>query len=56
MKQIIHKYNSKGISYPSKIDGRKTLEKNNLTIALNMLHIKHKEICPAYISKTDFKF
>ena len=27
-----------------------TLEKNNLTIALNILYIKKKGICPAYIS------
>ena len=26
-------------------------EKNNLTIALNILYIKEKEISPAYISK-----
>ena len=36
----------KGINYPSKM---KTFEKNNLTIALNILHIKEKEIFPAYI-------
>ena len=28
------------------------LEKNNLTIALNILYIKEKEVCPAYISIT----
>ena len=28
-------------------------EKNNLTIALNILNIKEKEICPAYISNID---
>ena len=26
-------------------------EKNNPTIALNILYIKENEICPAYISK-----
>ena len=26
-------------------------KKNNPTIALDILHIKEKEICPAYISK-----
>ena len=41
----------KRISYPSKIDGWKTLEKYDPTIALNILYIKQKEICPAYISK-----
>ena len=29
----------------------KTFEKNNPTIALNILYIKEKEICPPYISK-----
>ena len=39
------------INYPSKIDDWKTFEKNNPTIARNILHAKEKEICPAYISK-----
>ena len=29
----------------------KLLRKNNPTIALNILYVKEKEICPAYISK-----
>ena len=29
----------------------KRLRKNNLTIALNILYIKEKQICPAYISR-----
>ena len=33
------------------IDDWKTLEKNNPTTALNILYIKEKEICLAYISK-----
>ena len=40
----------KGINYPSKTDDWKTFEKNNPTIALNILYIKEKEVCPAYIS------
>ena len=32
---------------------QKTFEKNNLTIALNSLHVKEKELCPAYISKVN---
>ena len=48
---FIKKYNWKGINYPLKIDDWKTFEKNNLTIALNILYIKEKEVCPAYISK-----
>ena len=53
IKPFINKYNWKGINYPSKIDDWKTFEKNNLTIALNILYIKEKEICPAYISKNN---
>ena len=34
-----------------KIDDWKTFEKNNLTIALNILYTKEKEIRQAYISK-----
>ena len=51
IKQFINKYDWKGINYPSKIDDWETLEKNNPAIALNILYIKEKEICPAYISK-----
>ena len=41
---------NKGINHPSKIDNWKTFVKNNPTIALNILYIKEKEICSAYIS------
>ena len=41
-------------SYISKIDDWKTFEKNNSAIALNILYIKEKDICPAYISKNDW--
>ena len=51
IKPFINKYNWKRINYPSKIDDWKTFEKNNPTIALNILYVKEKEICPAYISK-----
>ena len=44
MKTFINKYNWKGKSYPSKIDDWRTSEKNNSTIALNILHIKKTEI------------
>ena len=46
-----NKYNWEGINYPSKIDDWRKFEKNNSTITLNILHIKEKEILPAYISK-----
>ena len=48
-KPFISKYNWKGINYPSKIDDWKMIEKNNPTIALNILDIREREICPAYI-------
>ena len=47
----MNKYNWKGINYPSEIDDCKTFEINNPRIALNILYIKEKEICPAYIQK-----
>ena len=50
IKTFINKYNWKGINYPSKIDDSKTFEKNTLTIPLNILYIKEKEIFPADIS------
>ena len=46
---FINKCNCKGINYPSKIDDWKMFEKNNPTIALNLLYIKEKEIYPACI-------
>ena len=51
MKPFINRYNWERIGYPSKIDEWKTFERNNSTIALNILFIKEKEILPASISK-----
>ena len=51
IKPFINKYNWEGINYPSKIDDWKTFQKNNITIALNILYIKEKGALPAYISK-----
>ena len=42
IKPFISKYNWKGINCPSKIGDWKTFEKNNPTIALNILYIKEK--------------
>ena len=43
---FINKFNWKGINYPSeKVDWKK-FEKNNLTIALNVLHAKKEKIYP----------
>ena len=50
IKPFINKYNLEGINYPSKIDDWKTFEKNNPTIAINILYVKEK-ILPAYISE-----
>ena len=49
IKLFVNKYKWKGKNYPSKIYDWKTFEKNNLTTAVNILYIKGKEICPAYI-------
>ena len=51
IKPFSNKCNCQGINYPSKIDEWETFEKNNPTIAPNILYIKEKEICPVYISK-----
>ena len=56
IKPFINKYNWKGINYPSKIDDWKSFGKNNPAIALNILYIKEKEICPAYISEINSNF
>ena len=45
---FITKYNWEGTNYPWKIDDWKTFEKNNSSIALNILYTKVKEVCPAY--------
>ena len=43
-------YKWEGTNYPSKIDHWKTFEKNNSSIALNILYTKEKEVCPAFNS------
>ena len=49
IKPLISKYNWEGINYPSKLDDSKSFEKNNPTIAFNILYTKEKEILPVYI-------
>ena len=56
IKPFINKYNWDRIKYPSKIDDKKTFEKSNPTIALDVLHIKEIDIYPAYISKINLDF
>ena len=51
VKSFINKYNWEGKNYPSEKDHRKKFEKNNLTIALNVLYAKNWKIYPAYVSK-----
>ena len=55
IKPFINKYDLERISYPLKIDAWKRFEKNNLTIALNILHIKEKEILQSLYFKTKLK-
>ena len=42
------KYNWEGINYPSGKDDWKKIEKNNLTIALNISYVKKKYISCLY--------
>ena len=48
---FITKYDWYGINLSSKKDYLVKFEKNNLTVAFNLLYEKEKEIYPAYISK-----
>ena len=49
IKPFINKYKWEGIHYSSEKDDRKKFEKNNVTIALNVLYAKKEKIYPAYI-------
>ena len=51
IKPFIIKYNCEGINFPSGKDDWKALEKNNVTIALNVVYVKKEKIYPAYVSK-----
>ena len=51
IKPFINKYNWEGINFPSEKDDWKKFEKNNVTIALNVLYAKKEKIYPAYVSK-----
>ena len=51
IKTFINKLNREGIYYLSeKVDWKK-IEKNNLTIAINVLYAKKEKIYPVYVSK-----
>ena len=51
IKSFINNYNWEGINYPSEKDDCKKSEKNNLTIALNVLYAKIEKMYLAYVSK-----
>ena len=51
IKPFINKYTWKGINFPSEKDGWKKVEKNNVTIALNVLYTKEEKIYPDDVSK-----
>ena len=45
------RYNWEGVNFPSKKDDWKKLDKSNVTIALNVLHVNKEKIYPVYVSK-----
>ena len=51
MKPFINKYNLEKVNFPSEKDDWKKFEKNNVTIALNVLYAKKGKTYPAYVSK-----
>ena len=51
IKPFINKYNWGGTDFPSEKDDWQRFEKNNLTIALNLLYAGKEKIYPAYVSK-----
>ena len=50
---FINKCKWDGINFPSEKDSWKTIEKNNVTIALNVLYAKKGKIYPAYVSQNN---
>ena len=50
---FINKYKWEGINFSSEKGDRKKFEKNNLTIALNVLSAKKQKIYPAYFSRNN---
>ena len=51
IKPFVNKYNWEGINYSSEKDDWKKNEKNNVTIALNVLYANKEKMYPAYVSK-----
>ena len=56
LKPFMNKYNWEGINHPSEKDDWKNIDKNNLTIALNVLYANNKKIYPAYVSKQNSSY
>ena len=50
-KLFTNTHNWKGTNFPSERDDWKKIEKNNVTIALNVLCAKKEKMYPAYVSK-----
>ena len=50
-KPFINKYKWEGINFPPEKDDWKKFEKNNATIALNVLYAKKEKIYLTYVSK-----
>ena len=53
IKPFINKYNWKEIHFPAEKDDWKKHEKNNATIALNVLYTKEEKIYLAYVSRNN---
>ena len=51
IKPSINEYNWEGINFPPEKDDWKIFWKNNIAIALNVLHAKTEKLYPASISK-----
>ena len=51
IKAFINKYKWDGIKFPLKKDDWRKLEKNKVTITLNILYVKKEKTYPAYVSK-----
>ena len=51
IKPFMNKYNWERIHFPSEKDDWKEVDKNNVTIALNVLYAKKEKIHPVYVSK-----
>ena len=55
IKLFIDKHNWEGVNYPSVKDDCKKIEKNNVTIALNVLYAKNGKVSLFYVSKHNSK-